>query len=118
MQNIKLLEIRGTKYSCTVINAIGFVHTFARTSYQLSIIRQWRHNDNTIIISCLDHKVGGLINCCVVPDERCRDLKQPTETSAICKSSRRCELDAPETKYIDLASILVGRTNNSGVCQV
>ena len=69
------------------------------------------------MISCLDHKVGGLINCCV-PDERCRDLKQPTEKNAIYQFSHRCELDAPETKYIWLASILVGRTSNSGVCQV
>ena len=86
-------------------------------SCQPGIISQWEHKKDTMI-SCLDHKVGGLIICCVL-DERCCDLKQPTEKNTTHKSSRRCELDAPETKYIRMVSVLVGRTSNiSGVCQV
>ena len=65
--------------SCSRLGGVS--RTFARTSYQLGIISLWGHKNNTII-SCLDHKVGGLLNSCV-PDERCRDLKQPTEKNAI-----------------------------------
>ena len=80
------------------------------------VVPQRGHKNNTLI-RCLDHKVGGLINCCV-PDDRCRELKQLTDKNAIYKSSRRCGLGAPETKHIRLLSTLVGRTSNSGVCQV
>ena len=50
----------------------GF-HTFARTWYQPGCIGQWGHYNNTIF-SCLDHKVGGNIDCRVL-DARCNDKK-------------------------------------------
>ena len=61
------------------------------TSYQLLCITRYQvvydsgDIKNNILMSCLDHNAGGHIHCCCccLPDERCRDIKQPAEKNAI-----------------------------------
>ena len=106
MQNINLVEIRWHP-SIHVQSSLSSVFSARLPVRRINwVLYDSRGINKNTKSSCLDDEVGGIMNCCV-PGGRCRDLKQPTEKNSICKSGRRCQLDAPGTRYTRLASILV-----------